>query len=101
MKGAHRLSCALGPRAKQRLHRNLSQNCLQFLEDLLGKQRVTVTHCGGKTVEANVMGIILRVNSSSCGHFEKVWLYPSGLRTPRPNNKLGGNTAPPISKLAA
>ena len=28
----------LGPRAKQRLHRNLGQTCLQFLEDLLGKQ---------------------------------------------------------------
>ena len=34
----HRLSCAQGPRAKQRLHRNLGQTCLQLLEDLLGKQ---------------------------------------------------------------
>ena len=44
-KGAHRLSCALGPRVKQRLHRNLGQTCLQFLEDLLGKQWVTMACC--------------------------------------------------------
>ena len=38
------LSCALGPREKQRLHRNLGQTCLQFLEDLLRKQGVTMAH---------------------------------------------------------
>ena len=38
LKGAHRLSRALGPRAKQSLHRNLGQTWLQFLEDILGKQ---------------------------------------------------------------
>ena len=38
LKGTHRLPCAVGPRAKQRLHRNLGQTCLQFLEDLLGKR---------------------------------------------------------------
>ena len=36
LKGAHRLSRALSPRAKQRLHRNLGQTCLWMLEDLLG-----------------------------------------------------------------
>ena len=40
LKGAHKCSCALGPRAKKRLHRNLSQTYLRFLEDLLGNQRV-------------------------------------------------------------
>ena len=49
--GTHRLSCVLGPRAKQRLHRNLSHTWLQFLEDLLGKQGMTVAHCGGRTLE--------------------------------------------------
>ena len=29
----HRLLCALDPRAKQRLHRNLGQTCMLFLED--------------------------------------------------------------------
>lgn len=38
LKGAHRLSRVLGPRAKQSLHRNLGQTWLQFSEDLLGKQ---------------------------------------------------------------
>ena len=38
LKGTHRISCALGPRAKQRLHRNLAQISLQFLEELLGKR---------------------------------------------------------------
>ena len=37
-KDAHRLLYALGPRAKRRLHRNLGQTWLQFLEDLLGKR---------------------------------------------------------------
>ena len=38
LKGAHRVSCALDPRAKQRIHKNLGQTYLQILEDLLGKQ---------------------------------------------------------------
>ena len=37
LEGAHRLSCALGPMAKQRLHRNLCHTYLQVLEDILGK----------------------------------------------------------------
>ena len=37
-KGAHRLSGALGPKAKWRHHRNLGQICLWFMEDLLDKQ---------------------------------------------------------------
>ena len=37
LKGSHRVSCAVGPRAKQRLHRNWGQTFLQFLEELLGK----------------------------------------------------------------
>ena len=48
LESAHRLSCALGPRAKQRFHRNLGQTCLQFLEDLLGKQGVTMSCSGGR-----------------------------------------------------
>ena len=37
LKGEYKISCALGPRAKQRLHRNLGQTWLQVLENLLGK----------------------------------------------------------------
>jgi len=56
------------------------------LEDLLGKERMTVAHCGGRTLEAMVSGII----SSMC--FGKIWPHPSVLRSPRPSNN------PPISK---
>ena len=38
LEGAHKVSCALGPRAKQGLHKNLGQTYLQVLEDLLGRQ---------------------------------------------------------------
>ena len=54
LKGTHRLSCALGPSTKQKLHRNLGETCLKFLEDLLRKQGVTVVYCGGKTLETKV-----------------------------------------------
>ena len=100
LKRQHRFSCALGPRAKQKLHGNLGQTYLQFLEGLLGKQGVTVAHCGG-TLEAKVSRIIISICSSKGGNFGNIWPHPSALRSPRPNNKLGGNTSPPISKQAA
>ena len=68
---AQRLLCALGPRAKRMLHRNRGQTCLLFLEGLLGKKQVTVAHCGGKTLEAKVSGIIISVCSSRGDHFGK------------------------------
>ena len=76
-------SHALGPRAKQNLHRNLGQTCQQFLEDLLGKMGVTVAHFGGRTLEAKVLGIIISMCTSGCGHFGKICFYPLGLRGPR------------------
>ena len=88
----------LGHRAKQRLHNHLGQTWLQFLEDLLGK---IGSKCGSLLGKARVLGIIISMCSSRCGHFGKIWPYPSGLRSPRPNDKPGGNTAPPISKKAA
>ena len=101
MKGIHRLSCAVGPGAKQRLHRNLGQNRLQFMEDLLGKQGVSVARCGGRTLEAKVSGIFISMCSSRGGHVGKVWPHPSALRSPRPNDNPGGIIAKPISKQAA
>ena len=71
LKGTHKLSCALDPRTKQRLHRNLDQTWLQFLEDLLGKYGVTVACCGGRTFEAKVSGIIMSECSFRGCHFEK------------------------------
>ena len=81
LKVVYRLSCALGLREKQRLHRTLGQTCLWFLEDLLGKQGVTVACCGWRTIEAKVSGIIISRNSRG-GQFGKIWPYPSGLRSP-------------------
>ena len=72
LKGAHRLSRALGPRAKQRLHRNLGQTLLQFLEDPLGKQGVNVACCGGRALEAKLLGIFIRMCFSGGGHFGKI-----------------------------
>ena len=83
LRGMHRVSYALGPRAKQRIHRNLGQTCLQSLEDHLGKQGVTTAHCGGRILEAKVSRIIMSVNSSRGGHFGKIWPRPSMLKSPR------------------
>ena len=100
LKDAHSFSCALCHQAKERLHRNLGQTCLWFLEDLLGKQGVTVANFRGRTLEAKVSGIIIRVNSSSDGHFGKIWLYQSWLRIPRPNNNLVGTQLhPSVNRL--
>ena len=101
LRGTQGFLCALGSRAKQRLPRNQGRTCLQFLEDLLGKLNVTVAHCGGRTLEAKVLGIIISMCPFRGGHFGKIWPHPSGLRSPRPNNKPGGNTAPSISKQTA
>ena len=48
LEGAHKVSRALGPRAKQWIHRSLSQTYLQVLEVLLGRQGSAMAHCGGK-----------------------------------------------------
>ena len=101
LKGAHRLSCVLGPRAKQRLHRYLGQTRLQFLENLLGKQGVNVAHCGGRALEAKLLGIFISLCFSGGDHFGETWPHPSALRSCRPNNNSSGITAPPISKQAA
>ena len=92
LKGAQRLSCALGLRAEQRPHINLGQIWLQFLEDLLGKRG----DCGSlqmKVIEGKISGIIISVCSSIGGHFEKSC-------PPRPNSNPGRTTAPPFSKQA-
>ena len=99
--GSHRIPCALGPRAKQRLHKTLGQIYLWVFEDLLGKQGAAVAHCGGSMSEAEASEIIIGVNSPGGGHFGKIWPHSSGLRSPRPNNKQVGNTAPPLSRQAA
>ena len=46
--GTHKVSCALGPWAKQWLHRSLGQTYLWVLEALLGRRGSAVAHCRGK-----------------------------------------------------
>ena len=65
------------------------------------ENRGGLAYCAGSTLEAKVLGIIISMSSSRGGHFGTIWPHPSALRSPRPNKKLGGNTAPPISKEAA
>ena len=65
------------------------------LEGSPGKTGCDCSLLWGRTLKANVLGIIISVNSSRGGYFGKIWPHPSGLRSPRPNNKLGGNTASP------
>ena len=85
-------------RAKQGHHKNLGQTYLWVLEGVLGKQGVAVALCGGRTLETEVLGIFIIMRSPGGCHFGKIWHQPSGLRSPRPDNKQGGNIAPPITK---
>ena len=43
LEGVHQVSCALGLRSKQGLHKNLGQTYLQVLEGPLGKQEMAVS----------------------------------------------------------
>ena len=102
VKGTHRLWCARGPRAKQRLHSNLSQTCLWFLEDLLGKQGwLWLVVVRGRTLEAKVSGMIISMNSPAGSCFGRIWTHPLGLRSHRQNNTPGGKSDLSISKQAA
>ena len=78
LKGTHTLLCALGPRAKERLHSSMGQTYLVILVDLLGKQAASVAYCG-----AEVSGVIIIKSSPSGGNFEKIWPHQSGLKSPR------------------
>ena len=75
MEDAHRLSCALGPRAKRGLHKNLGQTYLQVLEAPLGKQEAAVAcgGSGGRTLEAEVPRMIMGVNAPGGSHLGKTW----------------------------
>ena len=97
LKGTQRLSCALGPRAKQRCHNNLGQAYLWFLEDLLGKQGGDCGSLWGKHIGIRGLGYNYQHECPQKKNPGKIWPHPSG---PRPNKKEGGNTAIPFSKLA-
>ena len=95
LKGTHRLSCALGPRAN-RLYRNPGGSWRIAWEN-----KVTVAPRGGRTLETKIAGLVISVCSSGGGRFGEIWPYTSGLRSLRQNNNEWWNTTPPISKQAA
>ena len=53
LEGTHKILHSLGPSRKQYLHRNLG---LGVLEDLLGRQRLTIAHCGDKDIVSGGIG---------------------------------------------
>ena len=63
------------------------------------KTGVNVACCGGRTLEAKLLGIF----SSACLWRRPFWenlVLSQLLRSPRANNNPGGITAPPLSKQA-
>ena len=71
LEGAHSVSCALGPRAKQGPPNNLDQTYLRVLQCLLGKQGSAVACFGGRILRWKSQGIIISLSS------------PGGLHTRR------------------
>ena len=69
--GTQRVSCALGPKARLRLPKSKGQTYLKVLKGLLGKQGVAVAQCGGRTLEAEVLGLNISVRSLRSCSFEK------------------------------
>lgn len=65
------------------------------------KPGAAVACFGGRTLEAEVLGIFIGMSYTGSCHFGKIWLHPPWLRSPKPNNKKGGNTALSISKQTA
>ena len=55
LEGAHRLSCALGARAEQRLHGNLGQTLTAVLGRHPRKAGVNVACCEGRTLKAKAL----------------------------------------------
>ena len=99
LKGSHRISCALGPRVKERLHRNLGQTWLQ----VRGSPGQTRGDCGslwGKDSGGKVLGNNHQYKHLWTGHFGKIWPHSSVLRGPGQTITQVGNTTPPISKQA-
>ena len=104
----HKALHALGPRAKQWLHRSLGQTYLHFLEGLL-----TYEEWSWLTVGARALVVEAPGNIHWCGlswrtpFWHEIWPHATACRLQyettmlRPNNQQGGNTAPSISRQVA
>ena len=95
LQDAHKVLCALGPRVKQELHKNLGQTYLWVLEGLLGRQMSAVSHCGAGLEVEVPENIHPSLGATILEKFGSTQQYATlVLRSLRPNNKLGGNTQP-------
>ena len=81
-------------RTKQGLHKNLGQTYVQVLEGLLGKKGAAMAQSGDRTLEVGVPGTNHQCSPGGCP-FGKIWPQPSGLRSPRSNNRLETQLCPP------
>ena len=75
LEGAHKVSCAPGPRGKKQWpHKRLGQTYLLILEGLLWRWRVAVAHCRDKDT-----------GSSNSGEYSLVWVHlEAATSSPRP-----------------
>ena len=65
-----------------------------------GKKGVTVACCGGRTLEAKGLGIIISRNSSRGGHFGKIWPTHQGWEAPgQTTNQVGTEPHPSANRL--
>jgi len=56
---------------------------MQFLVDLLEILGVNVVCCGGRALEAKLLGIFILMHFSGGGHFGKIWPHPSAAEKPQ------------------
>ena len=99
LKGAHKVLHALVPgQSRDSIGTWVGPDCISWM---IWENELTVACCGGRTLDAKILGIFISVCSSRGGHSGQIWPHPPRLRGPRPNNKLGGIIALPISKKAA
>ena len=70
LEGARRVLCALGPMAKQGLHRNLGQLYLWVLKGLLGKLWLTV---GARHWRQRTQRIIIGESAAEGCDYGKIW----------------------------
>ena len=91
LKAAHRLSCARVPeQSRDSKVIRIRPVCSSWR--ISWENRGWLTLCRESTLDAKVSGIIISVCSSKGDHFWKIWPHPSGLRSPRPNNKPSSPT---------
>lgn len=83
LESAHKVSCALGPRVKQGLFKNLGQTYLQVLEGILGRQRSALGHCGASNTGGAGLRILGMSTPGGCHFGTQTWSHPSADKLPK------------------